>query len=80
MRRGIGLGGRLREVREGLYGEGGAVALAAALGVPEQTWLNYEQGVMIPGDRLLEFIELSGVDPHWLLTGEGRPAASLPSW
>jgi hypothetical protein len=73
-------GRRLRELQEGLYGEGGAAALAAALGVPELTRLNYEQGVMIPGDRLLEFLDLSGADPHWLLTGEGRPTVSRPSW
>jgi hypothetical protein len=49
MERRIRLGMRLREVREGLYGDGGA-----ALGVPEATWRNYERGVTIPGDVLLE--------------------------
>jgi hypothetical protein len=36
--------------------------------------------VTIPGRILLHFIEHTGADPHWLLTGEGpwhlgRPAA-----
>jgi hypothetical protein len=40
--------------------------------MPEAAWLNYERGVTIPGDLLLEFIDLSRTDPHWLLTGEGN--------
>lgn len=80
MDRRIRLGMRLREIREGLYGEGGAAALAAALGVPEATWLNYERGVVIPGDLLLEFIDLTGADPHRLLADDGERTAARRSW
>jgi type IV secretory pathway TrbD component len=67
----ITLGVRLREIREELYGDGADV-LAAALGLPERTWLNYECGVVMPAIVLLQFIVLTGADPHWLLGGEGR--------
>jgi hypothetical protein len=80
MDRRIRLGMRLREIRETLYGEGGAAALADALGVPGETWRNYERGVTIPGDLLLEFIDLTGADPHWLLTGAGERTAARRSW
>ncbi len=75
MRRKIRLGPRLREIREDRYGEGGVAALAGALDLPAETWLNYERGVMMPADVLLEFIDLTGADTHWLLTGEGERAA-----
>jgi hypothetical protein len=80
MDRRIRVGMRLREIREGLYGAGGTAALAAALGVPEATWLNYERGVTIPGELLLEFIDLTGADPHWLLTGDGERTSAQRSW
>jgi hypothetical protein len=78
------LGCRVREVRRELYGESGGAALAAALGLPAQTWANYEGGVVIPAPVILGFIELTRADPHWLLTGQGdrytmRRAASTPS-
>ena len=62
---------RVREVREDLYGEHGAQFLADALGLPVQTWINYEQGVMIPAETILKLIDVTGVSPHWLLTGQG---------
>jgi hypothetical protein len=62
---------RVREVREDLYGEHGAQFLADALGLPVQTWINYEQGVMIPAEFILRLIDATGVSPHWLLTGQG---------
>jgi hypothetical protein len=46
--------------------------LAEALGLPYRTWMNYEEGVNIPGLVLLRFIEVASVEPRWLLTGEGR--------
>lgn len=66
------LASRLREVRLELYREQGGPLMAEALRVPVRTWENYEFGVTIPGLVLLSFLELTGVDPHWLLTGEGR--------
>jgi hypothetical protein len=63
---------RLREVRLDMYGENGGPMLAEALGLPDRTWMNYEQGVTIPALVLLLFMEMVGVEAHWLLTGEGR--------
>jgi Bacteriophage CI repressor helix-turn-helix domain len=65
------LADRVREVREDLYGEHGAQFLADALGLPVRTWLNYEQGVMIPAEFILKLIDATGVSSHWLLTGQG---------
>ena len=65
---------RLRQSRLELYGEHGFL-MAEALSLPARTWANYESGVIIPGPVLLRFIEVTGVEPHWLLTGEGRSQA-----
>jgi hypothetical protein len=66
----LGLARRVRAVRIALYGEGGIAAFARLVGVPEGTWRNYESGVVIPAHVMLRFLVLTGVDPHWLLTGE----------
>jgi hypothetical protein len=63
---------RLREVRLEMYGENGGPLLAEALGLPARTWAHYESGVTIPGLVLLRFIDATGVEPSWLLNGEGR--------
>jgi hypothetical protein len=65
------LADRVREVREDLYGIHGGPLLAQSLRLPFRTWLNYEAGCTIPALVILRFIELTGADPHWLLTGEG---------
>lgn len=61
---------RVRQVRQEKFHDR-AVVLAALLGVPVRTWANYEDGVTIPAPTLLRFIDVTGVHPHWLLTGEG---------
>jgi hypothetical protein len=33
---------------------------------------NYESGCTIPAHSILRFIKLTGVHPHWLLTGNGE--------
>jgi hypothetical protein len=66
------LGERLRQVRVEIYGKDGAPELAHILGLPEQSWSNYENGVTIPGDVLLELLVLTYVEPRWLLRGEGE--------
>jgi hypothetical protein len=71
MNRNASLAQRLCEIRYDLYGEQGAHALARALSLPLQTWLNYERGVTVPADVLLEFLEITRADPHWLRTGDG---------
>ena len=63
---------RIREVRIDLYGEGGGPLLAAALNLPAPTWLNFEAGCTVPALVILQFLELTSVNPHWLLTGSGE--------
>lgn len=78
MNHSIALAHRLREVRLEIHGEDGGHLLAETVGVPARTWANYESGVTIPGLVLLRFIDATHVEPHWLLSGEGRgdPAGS----
>ncbi len=65
------LAARVHQTRVALYGENGGPLLAEALGVSFRTLHGYEIGRRIPAPFILRFIELTGVDPHWLLTGEG---------
>jgi DNA-binding transcriptional regulator YiaG len=63
---------RLREIRQDMYGEHGAQFLADALKIPLRTWVNYESGVTMPAQAVLQLIELTRINPHWLLTGQGQ--------
>ena len=72
MNRKLAVASRLREVREDLFGANGVDSIAKALNVPVATWQNYELGVTIPGELLLAFLVVVGVDPIWLLTGDGE--------
>ena len=65
------LAGRIREIREELFGEHGGPLLADALKIPFRTWVRYEAGSTVPAQVMLRFIELTEAHPHWLLTGEG---------
>lgn len=67
----LDLAGRIRVLREELYGEHGGPMLAERLRLPYRTWTNYEDGCTIPAQVILKFIDVTGADPHWLLTGEG---------
>ena len=72
------LADRLRQLRAELFGERGGPELSRRLGLPIRTWYNYESGVTIPAEVVLRIIELSSVEPMWLLHGEGpkfRPAS-----
>jgi hypothetical protein len=62
---------RLREIRQELFGDHGGPELARRLNLPARTWYNYETGVTVPAEVLLAFIDLSGANPLWLLSGEG---------
>ncbi|RUL89268.1 helix-turn-helix domain-containing protein [Tautonia sociabilis] len=62
---------RLREVRQELFGEHGGPELARRLNLPARTWYNYETGVTVPAEVLLAFIDQTGVNPIWLLSGSG---------
>lgn len=70
-----GLAARVREIREELYGEHGGPLLASALGVPFRAWASYEGGETIPAETILRFVEVTGANPQWLLTGSGRKFA-----
>jgi hypothetical protein len=69
------LASRVGEVRRDLYGVHGGPILAEAMGLPFRTWLNYEAGCTIPGQVILRFIQVTGVDYRWLLTGDGEKYA-----
>jgi hypothetical protein len=62
---------RLREIRTELFGERGGSEMARRLGIPVRTWYNYESGVTVPAEVLLRFLELTSVEPIWLLHGRG---------
>jgi SOS-response transcriptional repressor LexA len=66
-----GLAERLRELRTKLFGERGGPDLARRLGIPVRTWYNYETGVTVPAEIILSIVELTSVEPIWLLRGEG---------
>ncbi|WP_250847243.1 helix-turn-helix domain-containing protein [Aquisphaera insulae] len=66
-----GIARRLREIRGEKFGERGGLEAARRLGLPVRTWYNYETGVTVPAEVLLAFIELTGVNPEYLLTGKG---------
>ena len=65
------LASRVREIRLEKFGEHGAVNLSGQCTSPPRTWEHFENGVMIPASILLQFIEITGVEPHWLMTGTG---------
>src|SRR5205814_1841772 len=52
--------------------ERGAAEFALRLGVPAQTWYNYERGVTVPAEVVLSVIEHTLVLPCWLLRGQGE--------
>ena len=67
-----GLAQRVLEIRVERFGEDGGPLLAKTLGLPERTWHNYESGVTIPALVILQFVEMTGVNPRWLRTGKGE--------
>jgi len=62
---------RLRYVRRERFGEHGLEALAELLKVSARTWTTCESCGTISGGLLLRFIEVTGVEPCWLLRGSG---------
>jgi hypothetical protein len=74
---------RMATLRSEMFGERGRAAMARRLGLPLRTWYNYEEGTAIPAEVVLSVIELTSVEPAWLLhetgpkyrirrTGEGK--------
>ena len=66
------LSSRLREIRQERFGDHGGPELARRLKLPVRTWYNYETGVTVPAEVLLNFIEETNANPAWLLDGAGE--------
>jgi hypothetical protein len=62
---------RIIALRMELFGPRGGPELARRLGIPVRTWYNYEGGITVPGEILLKIIEVTSVEPMWLLRGTG---------
>src|SRR3954447_1540336 len=65
------LAGRLATLRLELFGDRGGPEMARQLSIPVRTWYNYEGGVTVPAEVILKIIELTAVEPAWLLHGKG---------
>lgn len=69
---------RLANLRMELFGDRGGPEMARRLGIPVRTWYNYEGGVTVPAEVVLKIIELTSVEPTWLLHGKGPKFRSQP--
>ena len=67
-----GIAERLLMIRLEFFADEGRAGLASMLKLPCRVWANYERGVTIPCDILLKFLDLTGVNPVWLLHGFGE--------
>jgi Peptidase S24-like len=67
----LDLAERLAILRLELFGERGGPEMARRLGIPVRTWYNYEGGVTVPAEVVLKIIELTAIEPGWLLHGRG---------
>ena len=74
-----GLSERLRQLRTEFFGERGGPDQARKLGIPVRTWYNYENGVTVPAEIILRIVEMTSVEPTWLLRGEGPKFRSQSS-
>jgi hypothetical protein len=63
---------RLREIRLDLFGPEGGPEVADLVGVGRAAWAAYEEGVTVPAEVVLAFIDVTGCRPRWLLTGRGE--------
>jgi hypothetical protein len=63
---------RVRTVRIQRFGEHGGPMLAQLLGISRCRLARIEAGGPIPAEIILKFINLTGVNPSWLLSGEGE--------
>jgi hypothetical protein len=62
---------RMSSLRAEMFGERGRATMARRLGLPLRTWYNYEKGTAIPAEVVLSVIELTSVEPAWLLRERG---------
>jgi len=65
------LADRIRTIRTELFGVNSLAEFARRIDVPVRTWYSFETGVTLPAEVLLRFVELTLVEPLWLLHGEG---------
>jgi hypothetical protein len=70
---------RIMTLRIDLFGPRGGPELARRLGIPVRTWYNYEGGITVPGEILLLIIEVTSVEPMWLLHGTGPRFSNAPA-
>src|SRR5271169_5451341 len=75
----LALAERLAALRSELFGDRGGPEMARRLGIPVRTWYNYEGGVTVPAEVILKIIELTSVEPMWLLHGKGPKYRNLRS-
>jgi hypothetical protein len=69
---------RITTLRIEMFGSRGGPELARRLGIPTRTWYNYEGGITVPGEILLKIVEVTSVEPMWLLHGRGPKYSNLP--
>ncbi len=74
----LALAERLSSLRLELFGDRGGPEMARRLEIPVRTWYNYEGGVTVPAEVVLRIIELTSVEPVWLLHGKGPKYRQQP--
>ena len=74
----LALAERLSSLRLELFGDRGGPEMARRLKIPVRTWYNYEGGVTVPAEVVLRIIELTSVEPVWLLHGKGPKFRQQP--
>ncbi len=74
----LALAERLSSLRLELFGDRGGPEMARRLEIPVRTWYNYEGGVTVPAEVVLRIIELTAVEPVWLLHGKGPKYRQQP--
>jgi hypothetical protein len=62
---------RITALRSEMFGGRGGAEMARLLGLPLRTWYNNEKGTAIPAEVILTIIELTAVEPDWLMYGRG---------
>jgi hypothetical protein len=63
---------RLAALRLAIFGERGGPEMARRLNIPARTWYNYEKGITVPAEIILQIIKQTSVEAAWLLDGTGR--------